>query len=180
MSNLEILKNNTEGGKKFIESKVSPEHYTAEACIVWCFDARFAKPYNDFLKSRNFSEDKVDAVKGAGGAQALAAESGSDHETFTSQIAKSIKLHHTDRVILMVHMDCGGYGGSKAFNNDHQMEWEHHVAELEKAAAFVHSKFPEIKYIETWIADLDGVHEVDEITIFAGGSGEEIAQAVAA
>jgi hypothetical protein len=138
----------------------SREHYNAEACIFWCFDARFAKLYNNFISQGGFNESKIDAVKGAGGAQALACGGGADRDVAESQLGKSIKLHHTERVVLTVHIDCGGYGGSKAFDNDHKKEWDHHVAELDKAAHFVHEKFPEIKEIECWIADFDGLHKV--------------------
>ncbi len=152
-----------EGGS-FIKFESSKEHYKAEACIVWCYDARFADLYNDFLSQRGFEDSKVDAVKGAGGAQALAGGEGADRTVAESQIAKSIKLHHTERVILMVHMDCGGYGGSKAFGDDHQAEWDHHVAELQKAADLVQSQFPQVKEIECWLADFDGIHKIDAIT----------------
>ena len=90
--------------EKFIKFESSKEHYNAEALIFWCFDARFSGAYDAFIADRGFSENKIDLVKAAGGAQALAVESGSDHEMFRSQIEKSIKLHHTERVILMVHM----------------------------------------------------------------------------
>jgi carbonic anhydrase len=135
-------------------------HYTAETCIFWCFDARFAKAYNNFIAERGFDELKIDAVKGAGGAQPLAGGAGADRDVAESQLSKSIKLHHTERIILMVHIDCGGYGGSKAFDSDHKKEWDHHVAELDKAAHFVNEKFPEIKIIECWIADFDGLHKI--------------------
>jgi hypothetical protein len=138
----------------------SPEHYNAEKCIFWCFDGRFAELYNKFIADRGFRESQIDVVKGAGGAQPLAGEAGADRDVAESQIAKSIKLHHTERVILMVHIDCGGYGGSKAFGNDHQKEWDHHLGELNKAAAFVRKKFPSVKDIELWIADFDGAHKV--------------------
>ncbi len=131
----------------FIKFESSKEHYKAEACIVWCYDARFAELYNNFLSERGLDESKIDAVKGAGGAQALAGGAGADRAVAESQIAKSIKLHHTERVVLMVHMDCGGYGGSNAFDNDHQKEWDHHVAELEKAADLVRIEFPEIQEV---------------------------------
>jgi hypothetical protein len=142
---------------KFDSSK---DHYQAEECIVWCYDARFSELYDAFLAQRQFSKSKIDLVKCAGGAQALALESGPDHDVFSSQIAKSIKLHHTDRVILMVHMDCGGYGGSKAFGDDRKKEWNHHAAELQKAADFVRATFPEIKTVESLIADFDGIREI--------------------
>ncbi len=136
-----------EATESFIKFESSKEHYKAEACIVWCYDARFAPLYNNFLSERGFDESKVDAVKGAGGAQALAGGEGGDRAVALSQIAKSIKLHHTERVILMVHMDCGGYGGSKAFEDDHQKEWDHHSAALERAADLVRIEFPEIKEV---------------------------------
>jgi hypothetical protein len=143
-----------------VKYESSREHYDAEACIFWCFDARFAELYNTFLKERGFSGSKIDVVKGAGGAQPLAGDAGPDRDVAASQLAKSIKLHHTTRVILMVHIDCGGYGGSKAFDDDHQAEWSHHEAELKKAADGVRAKFPEIKEIECWIADFDGSHRI--------------------
>ncbi len=144
----------------FIKFDSSKGHYTADACIFWCFDARFADLYNEFLKQREFSNGKIDVVKGAGGAQPLAGEDGADKAVAQSQLAKSIKLHHTERVILMVHIDCGGYGGSKAFDDDHQAEWDHHVNELQKASALVYAAFPEIKEVECWIADFDGAHKI--------------------
>jgi hypothetical protein len=145
----------------FIKFESSKEHYNAEACVVWCYDARFADLYNNFLAERGLEESKVDVVKGAGGAQALAGGEGADRTVAESQIAKSIKLHHTDRVVLMVHMDCGGYGGSAAFDNDHQKEWDHHAAELGKAADLVRINFPEIKEVECWLADFDGAHKIE-------------------
>jgi hypothetical protein len=143
-----------------IQYQSPKEHYTADACVAWCFDARFSGAYDAFLAARGFRPDKIDLVKAAGGAQAFALDGGADREVALSQIAKSIKLHHTNRVALMVHMDCGAYGGSKAFDDDHQKEWDHHVAELSKAKTFIQQNFPEITTIESWIADFDGVHAV--------------------
>lgn len=154
----DILRNGPGPAVPFESSK---DHYTADACIFWCYDARFSALYDAFLKKRNFSVSKIDLVKGAGGAQALAMASGADKDVAASQIAKSIKLHHTARAILMVHMDCGGYGGSKAFNDDHQTEWEHHAGELKKAADFIRNTFPDIADIECYIADFDGLYAVE-------------------
>ena len=146
----------------FVKFDSPKEHYTAHACIFWCFDARFADLYNEFLNQRGFAHAKIDLVKGAGGAQALADMDSADRTVAQSQLAKSIRLHHAERVILMVHMDCGGYGGSKTFSGDHQKEWDHHAAELKKAEAFVRATFPEIKEVECWIADFDGAHQIAE------------------
>lgn len=161
MNTLEMPKNIDQTAEDFIPFESSAEHYKAEACIFWCYDARFGDAYENFLEQRGFPHSKIDAVKGAGGAQALAGEAGPDRDVAESQLRKSIKLHHTDRVVLMVHMDCGGYGGSKAFHDDHEEEWNHHAAELEKAADFIRKTFPEIKTIECWIADFDGMHRAN-------------------
>jgi hypothetical protein len=156
---------------EFIPFESSKGHYTAEACVFWCFDARFSDAYDAFLAQRGFEKGKIDLVKAAGGAQALAlpdVDSGMagnapvapDRSFAKSQIAKSIMLHHADRVILMVHIDCGGYGGSRAFNNDHDAEWKHHAEELARAAEFIKKNFPEVKIVECWIADFDGMHRM--------------------
>lgn len=136
------------------------EHYTAKACAVWCFDARFSEAFDGFLEKRGFSKSDIDLVKRAGGAQALAAESGFGKDDATDEIKKSIMLHRPERLILMVHMDCGAYGGSKAFESDHAKEWEHHTAELARADKFARREFPEIKEVECWIADFDGLRRV--------------------
>lgn len=136
-------------------------HYRADACIFWCFDARFSEAYEAFLAAHGFAKNKIDLVKIAGGAQALAGDgAGTDSSFARSQLAKSMKLHHATRVILMVHMDCGAYGGSAAFDNDRDREWAHHVDELRSAASCTAMAFPEIKTIECWIADFDGVKRI--------------------
>ena len=91
------------------------EHYTADACVVWCFDDRFYKLLKAFGKQEGFAH--IDLVKIAGGAKALASvESASpDHDFVLNQIKTSARLHGTKRVILMLHRDCGAYGGSKSF-----------------------------------------------------------------
>jgi hypothetical protein len=143
----------------------SREHYTADACIVWCFDDRFSDLLEAFKKERGFKH--ADVVKCAGGAKALAADGsngltaggGPERDFVLNQIKTSIKLHKTPIVILMVHIDCGGYGGSAAFGNDRDAERRHHEAELGKAAGFVQSQLPGIA-VESHIADFDGVREV--------------------
>ena len=61
--------------------------------------------------------DEVEVAHPGGGAKALAMESSEGKKDCMDQIAASIKLHGTDRVILMLHMDCGGYGGSRRVAN---------------------------------------------------------------
>jgi hypothetical protein len=133
-------------------------HYFAEACIVWCFDARTSGDLDDFLTSRGF--ERADVVKVAGGAKAFAfdpssarseeeIESGLAARGFLlSQVKASIRLHESKTVILMLHVDCGGYGYSKAFP-DTEAELAHHEKELESAEKFLADKLPNGITIET-------------------------------
>ncbi|MSR76341.1 MAG: hypothetical protein EXS68_02010 [Candidatus Ryanbacteria bacterium] len=116
----------------------SKDHYTADVCIVWCFDARFSHLLDTFIKDRNYTQ--IDLVKIAGGAKEI--------DFVIDQIGKSIKLHHTPRVVLMVHNECGAYGGSTdpAF----------YEAELSKAADKVRASFPSVE-VEAIFADFDGL-----------------------
>src|SRR5437588_5553858 len=119
------------------------EKYECDAAIVWCFDNRFELGFRKFLKRIGvlFS----DPIKIAGGARCLASpERESDREFVLDQIRNSMRLHGTKRVILMVHSDCGAYGGLAAFGDDPQAEARHHRAELHRAAAVVSKALPEI------------------------------------
>ena len=99
--------------KQVIKFKSDEEHYKADACVVWCFDDRFTGLLGELNK---FGWKNVDLVKVAGGAKGLAEEIfGGVNEApgvrfIEDQILKSIKLHNTKLIILMIHRDCGAYG----------------------------------------------------------------------
>lgn len=134
------------------------DHYAADACIVWCFDDRFSELLTTCKKEREFKH--ADIVECAGGAKALAAENSPERDFVLNQIAASIRLHATPLIILMTHIDCGAYGGSKAFNNEHDTEWNHHTAELQKATKLVREQFLNVKKVESYIADFDGLYQL--------------------
>ncbi len=116
--------------------KSDSTHYTANACIVWCFDDRFSALLGELIKSRGYK--RVDLVKIAGGAQ--------DTNFILDQIGKSIKLHHTPRVIVMVHNECGAYGGST--------DPVFYESELTNARDAITKQFPEVT-VEPVFADFD-------------------------
>lgn len=61
-------------------------------------------------------EKSCTSIRVAGGAKCLATpDPESERDFVLEQIPKSIRLHGTDRVVLMVHSDCGAYGGLAAF-----------------------------------------------------------------
>jgi carbonic anhydrase len=134
------------------------EKYQSEAAIVWCFDHRFHMGFAKFLKRRGISNN--DVIKIAGGAQTLASPAReTDREFLLDQIRTSIRLHGTKLVILMVHSDCGGYGGLAAFHGDARAEAQHHENELQRAYAHLKSAIPGID-IEGYFVDFEGVWAV--------------------
>jgi carbonic anhydrase len=132
------------------------DKYHCDAAIVWCFDNRFENAFSKFLKRNGIIY--ADPIKIAGGAKSLASpELQSDREFILEQIRKSIRLHSTRQVILMVHSDCGAYGGlDGAFGGDPKAEAAFLQKELEKAAKVVQGAIPGIA-VAGYFVDFEGV-----------------------
>lgn len=140
--------------ERFLAFRSSREHYVADACVLWCFDDRFSGLLDLFLKDfKNF-----DLVKVAGGAKALAEDASKDRNFVLNQIKTSIRLHHTKRVILALHRDCGAYGGSKDFTNT-EAEKNHYISQLVIAKQFLAIEIPDVP-VDTYFADFDGLHQI--------------------
>jgi len=67
-------------------------------------------------------------------------------------------LHGTDTVLLMLHSDCGAYGGLPAFNNDTAREAENHRQDLHLALDFLRVNIPELRVLGYFV-DFEGVWE---------------------
>lgn len=135
------------------------EKYNCDAAIVWCFDNRFQLGFSKFLKRIGICNS--DPIKIAGGAKCLASpEHETDREFILDQIRKSIRLHRTRLVILMLHSDCGAYGGLAGFGGDPAREAQHHEDELRRAAAFLQNAIPGIE-MRAYFVDFEGVWSVD-------------------
>src|SRR6267143_5183592 len=136
------------------------EKYHCDASVVGCFDNRFETACRKLLKRLGVVQP--DPIKIAGGAKALASPDEEFHRTFVlDQIQKSIRLHGTDRVILMLHSDCGAYGGlAGRFQGDARAEAEHHKVELRRAAANLLEDIPGLE-VQGYFVDFEGVWEAE-------------------
>ncbi len=135
------------------------EKYHCDAAIVWCFDNRFELGFRKFLKRVGIANS--DPIKVAGGAKCLASPEHESEPAFVlEQIRKSMRLHGTGRVVLMLHSDCGAYGGLKGFDNDPHTEAELLSDEMRRAAAALAAAIPGLA-IEGYFVDFEGVWEVD-------------------
>jgi carbonic anhydrase len=136
--------------------------YSCDAAVLWCFDSRFDLGFRKFLK--RIGVVNADPIKVAGGAKSLASpDPETDREFVLEQIRKSIRLHDTKRVILMVHSDCGAYGGlAEGFGGDAQAEASHHQRELALAAANLMKAIPGIE-IQAYFVDFEGIWDAELI-----------------
>jgi hypothetical protein len=74
-----------------------------------------------------------------------------------------VKLHGTDRVILLLDSDCGAYGGlHKAFNGDETAEVQHHRDELRRADAVLKDAFPHVSR-ECYFVEFAGVWQLTSL-----------------
>src|SRR5436190_15669386 len=117
------------------------EKYHCDASVVGCFDNRFETVCRKLLK--RIGVVQPDPIKIAGGAKVLASPDKEFHRAFVlDQINKSIRLHGTERVILMLHSDCGAYGGlAERFQGDTEAEAAHYRAELSVATEYLKQAF---------------------------------------
>jgi carbonic anhydrase len=135
------------------------QRYHCDAAIVWCFDNRFQLGFSKYLKRPGVVNS--DPIKIARGAKSLASpEHETDREFVLEQIKKSIRLHGTTRVLLMLHSDCGAYEGVEAFRGNAVAEAKHHEAELRTAADWLRSALPGIN-VQGCFVDFEGICAVD-------------------
>jgi len=138
------------------------EKYRCDAAVVWCFDNRFQLGVTKFLKRLGISNS--DPIRIAGGAKSLASpEHQHQREFVLEQIRTSIHLHETKLVILVLHSDCGAYGGLiDRFGGNARAEAQHHEEELRRAAECLQTAIPGID-VKAYFVDFEGIWAVELI-----------------
>ncbi len=125
------------------------EVYTADACVISCFDARFELATRKFLTRCGIVT--YDHVKIPGSAKALAeSECDADRDFVLRMINTSIRLHRPARTLLIAHNECGAYPGVPA---------ETVAADLVRAAEVIRAAVPGMP-VECFFADFDGIYRV--------------------
>lgn len=113
------------------------------AIIITCIDYRFQEYINKWI-GENFLPGTYDRGAFAGAAKSL--------DTIVEQVGISSKLHHTKKVVLINHEDCGAYGKEGRIDQ--------HIKDLKKARQRITKQYP-IFEIDTFYLKLDGTFEQD-------------------
>ena len=127
--------------KKIFHFDSPAEQYVADAAVLCCFDYRINRAVRKFLKKQGI--ERVDMIVVAGGAKTLASPRNDFEQDFIlEQVRMSIRLHKTERVLVMSHSDCATYGGLAQFKGDKAAEAEHHRGELLRAGELLTATLP--------------------------------------
>jgi hypothetical protein len=125
------------------------EVYTADACVISCFDARFDVAMRKFLKRRGIA--LFDHVKIPGSAKALAApDCEGDRDFVLKMVRTSMRLHRSARVLILAHNECGAYPGVPA---------DAIAADVARAAQVLLAAEPSLA-VECYFVDFDGVYRI--------------------
>ncbi|HYE22224.1 MAG TPA: carbonic anhydrase [Verrucomicrobiae bacterium] len=125
--------------------------HTAQAIALTCIDFRFRKALHEFFENE-LNLYAIDHKADGGGVKTIV-EEGPIREWIFKNFDIAFTLHGVNRVILINHMDCGAYGGAKAFSSKEE-EKRHHEVQLRHAVSTVRSKYPD-KQVEAYLADID-------------------------
>jgi len=145
--------------------------YLADAAVLCCFDHRIGTAVRKFLKKQGI--ERADMIVVAGGAKTLASPRNDFERDFIlEQVRMSIRLHQTQRVLVMSHSDCATYGGLAHFKGDQEAEATHHRGELLRAGELLTTNFPNIS-VEPYFVKFDGIWEVKSADHLKSAAGAQ-------
>lgn len=122
-------------------------HYCV-AVVLTCIDFRFWRETIEFIEEK-FKIKDFDFPSLPGSAKAIN-ESNGDDVSFKC-ISVPVELHHTQKIIIVNHEDCGAYGGSEKFNGNSAEEQAFHERELHKAKEKILAKYPDKEVIILYV-----------------------------
>lgn len=136
-------------------------HQTArsdcDTLVITCIDYRFANANQEFINETLGLKDNYDHISIPGSISNLV--NPETRELLFSKFALSVKLHLINRVVVISHRDCGGYGGSASFGSEIS-EYETLCADLRKARTLLIEKYPTLEvnlFLESLVKEGDQV-----------------------
>jgi carbonic anhydrase len=163
--------------RKIFHFDSPPDPYVADATVLCCFDHRISIAVRKFVRKQGI--ERADMIVVAGGAKTLASPRNDFEQDFIlEQVRMSIRLHQSERVLVLTHSDCATYGGLAHFNGDQAAEAEHHRQELLRAGELLTANFPGIS-VEPYFVKFDGVWQVKDADYLKSAGGKAQVRTVA-
>jgi carbonic anhydrase len=118
--------------------------------VLTCMDHRYQEAIREILMAKhNINIDHVDRLA-IGGASAAIVDG-----SMMPSIHIAVEKHKAKNLYIFDHIDCGGFGGQAAFDNDVDKEAQAHFESIDRAKEAVHKVLPEI-VIVSYVVGLDG------------------------
>lgn len=135
--------------------------HNCENIIFHCIDFRLIKKTHDFLE-KEYGVDNYDIVSIAGSSKNIADNNEEIKKYLLKQIEISYTLHHSKKVVLIHHSDCGAYKGSYQFENEKE-EKEKQIEDMKKSETIIKEKFPSMIVEKIWAQILENDIEFNKI-----------------
>lgn len=113
-----------------------------DTLVITCIDYRFAVANQEFINETLGLKDNYDHISIPGSIYNLV--NPETRALLFSKFALSVRLHLINRVVIINHRDCGGYGGSASFGSE-IAEYETQTADLRKARTLLIEKYPTLQ-----------------------------------
>ena len=117
------------------------DHFQKLSIVISCIDYRFW-PQSLPLLMKKYGNFDLIQIAGSG-KNLISPSEKEDKITLLNNIEISIQLHNSQKLILVNHIDCGAYGGSRNFKSQKE-EVKFHKEEYKKAKKIIHGKFPQL------------------------------------
>lgn len=116
----------------------------ADIAVLSCLDFRFRQADQEAIEKLGYKN--VDWFRWPGVTKPMLA-SENFFELFCQAIENvSIKLHHVNKILLLCHWDCGGYGGSKSFSSEEEEEAKYQ-SDLKQAKEKLQARFSDLEIL---------------------------------
>ncbi|MDD2274291.1 MAG: hypothetical protein PHI91_00260 [Candidatus Pacebacteria bacterium] len=116
--------------------------HNCQNIVFHCIDFRLINETNDFIKN-NYGGSDIVSVAGS------SKEIADGNSYLLKQIEISHNLHHSSKVVLIHHSDCGAYKSSYQFNSPEE-EKEKQVKDLLKIELIIKERFPDMTVEKIW------------------------------
>ncbi len=118
--------------------------------VITCMDFRYLETIDQLLKDKHgINMLRTDFLSIGGASKGVV----------DGSLMPSIKIgyekHGVKNVYIFDHIDCGGFGGQEAYDNDEQKEADDHFESQDRAQEAVHKIMPELEVV-CYVIGLDG------------------------
>lgn len=132
------------------EIKPKDKPHNVDNLVITCSDHRYQQTISQILRDEyQVDIESSDRIAYPGSSKAVS------DGTLIPPVQTLHRLHNFQKVWLVDHSDCGGFGGLEAYDNDEQKEIAAHFESFERATGAIHKVLPKL-IVVSFVVSLDG------------------------